>query len=82
MVACAARVLAENSDLAVFGDPAPEIAAAGAQAIDLVAHGAQRGVLGASVAATGHRVGVLPAGQMLAQSRGGGLQFGAQIVDC
>ena len=57
-----------------------EVAAAGAQPIDLVAHGAQRRVLGAAVAAAGHRVGVGPAGQVLAQRGGGLLELGAQVL--
>ena len=66
--------------LAVLSDEGPEVAASGAQAIDLVAHGAQRRVLGAAVAAAGHRVGVRPTGEVLPQSGSGHLELGAEVL--
>jgi hypothetical protein len=64
----------------VLGDEGPEVAAAGAQPIDLVTHGAQGRMLGAPVAAAGHRVGIRPAGQVLAQRGGGRFELGAEIL--
>ena len=63
----------------MLGDAGLEVAAARAEPIDLVAHSAQRGVVRAAVAAAGHREGVRPAGEVLAQRRGGLLQLGTQM---
>jgi hypothetical protein len=64
----------------VLGDAGLEVATARAQALDLVAHGAQRWVLGTAVAAAGHRKGVRPAGEVLAQRGSGHLELGAQVL--
>jgi hypothetical protein len=63
-----------------FGDAGLEVAAAGAQPIDLVAYGTQRRVLGAAVATAGHREGVGPARQVLAQRGGGLLELGTKLL--
>jgi hypothetical protein len=64
----------------VLSDAGLEVAAARSQPIDLVAHGTQSRVLGAAVAPTGHREGIRPAGEVLAQRGGGLLELGAQVI--
>jgi hypothetical protein len=63
-----------------LGDPRLEVQAAGAQAVGLLAHCAQPRVLGAAVAASGHRERVGPARLVLAQRGGGLLELGAKLI--
>ena len=64
----------------MLGDEGLEVAATSAQPIYLIAHGAERRVLGATVAAAGHRIGVRPAGQVLAQRGGRRIELGAEVL--
>src|SRR5215204_1741229 len=63
-----------------LGAPRLEVQAAGAQAVGLLAHCAQPRVLGAAVAASGHRERVGPARLVLAQRGGGLLELGAKLI--
>src|SRR3954447_21928256 len=74
------RSTRRRNALAVLGDASAEVAAPGAQPIDLVAHRAQRRMLGAAVAAAGHRVGVGPARQVLAPCGGGRPELGMEML--
>lgn len=64
----------------MLGDAGLEVEAALAQAIDVIAHGAQRGVLGAAVATAGHREGIRPAGEVLAQRGADRLELFTQVL--